>query len=175
VAIAGVLVVTGALLAACTSGSTSSSGAFRGGIGPAYYYVGSLPSSLQRVLTVPATLQETEVFQCDHLTSVPSVSHTIGEARCKYYGDAHGLVVADYHWAGKKAPIGTVATDLVTSLEAGGWQVTDSREFKYKYTIRGHGWKGVALLYRNTTGSSTPSAVVLVTATIALSPSPAHT
>jgi hypothetical protein len=101
------------------------------------------------------------------------VSHTIGEGSCKQYGDAHGLVIGYYHWATKKVSMDTVGADLVTSLEAGGWQVTDTGALNY--TIRGHGWRGAASVYRQTTGASTPSVLVLVQVVIALSPSPAHT
>lgn len=127
-------------------------------------YTGTLPASLQHTLTLPSTLGPTEIFQCDHLASVPYGARTTGKDVCKYYGDAKGLVVARYHQETKQTPVATVSAALTQSLEGGGWAV--DRKGAGKFRIDGHGWHGVAFVFL-----TTPSKLSAVRAVIAVSPS----
>jgi hypothetical protein len=132
-------------------------------------YTGTLPVSLQHALTLPPTLGPTEIFQCDHLASVPYGARTTGKDGCKYYGNAKGLVVAYYDQQTKETPIATARAAFTQSLEGGGWKV--DRKGAGKFRFDGHGWHGVAFVYVTTVQKRGTATVSAIRAVIAVSPS----
>jgi hypothetical protein len=173
-AVTSVVVVASLAVAATACGAAAKSGmGSHSPISPPYVYTGTLPVSLQHTLTLPATLNPLEIFQCDHLASVPYGARTQGRDDCKYYGDAEGLVVARYHQGTKQTPVATVSAALTQSLEGAGWEV--DRKSVGKFRIDGHGWHGVAFVYVTTVQKRATDKVSAIRAVVAVSPAHSKT
>ena len=162
-----VLVAVGfiALFAASCGAKSSDGGASRPRISPPYHYTGSLPASLREELSLPKTLQISEIFQCDHLDSVPYSTRTLGRDACHEFGDSKDLVVA-YYWTPGSTSANVIHRVRAT-LRQTGWTIEDSRGEMFGITRRG--WHGEVTVYKEKPSKSS-NAIQQVQVAVAVSP-----